>query len=67
MTYEVVAPKFPGSAPSVIGRADKLTEARKIAREFSRGRKDLRGQDAYIRYADSGQIVRGERSVGLGG
>lgn len=56
MTYTITAPKTPGSTPTAIATAATLREARKLAREHSRGRRDLRGQDVRIE-RENGQLV----------
>lgn len=43
----VTAPKTPGAAPSVVGTASTIREARQIAAEFS-DRRDLTYQDVVI-------------------
>jgi hypothetical protein len=54
--YVITAPAVPGAAPTRVGTAETLADARKRAREFSRRRRDLRGQDVRIERPD-GQLV----------
>lgn len=52
----VWAPRTPGAAESVIGTADKIADARKIAAQFA-GRRDLKRQDVVIRLGHDGKII----------
>ncbi len=54
--YHVSAPKNPGAVPSVIASSTTLRDARREAKAFTRGRRDLRGQDVRIERAD-GSLV----------
>jgi hypothetical protein len=50
--YHVSYPSTPGAAPAVHATASTIREARRIARDASRGRSDLRGQDVRIERPD---------------
>lgn len=54
--YHVTAPKTPGATPSKIAAANALRDARREAKSFRAGRRDLRGQDVRIELAD-GSLV----------
>jgi hypothetical protein len=52
--YRVTAPRTPGAVPSVIGTADTIGAARKIARGCWSD--DLRGQDVRIETLDGQRV-----------
>jgi len=54
MQYLITCPATPGATPSVCGKANTLSEARRIAREL--WRPDLQGQDVRIERPD-GHLV----------
>lgn len=54
--YIVTAPATPGATPSVVSTHATLTAARKSAVGFSRGRRDLRGQDVRIERPDGALV-----------
>ncbi len=54
--YNVSAPKTPGATPSVIAGADTLRAARREAKAFRAGRRDLHRQDVRIERED-GSLV----------
>jgi len=55
-TLTVWAPKTPGSDPTVIGVADTIADARKIAATLEH-RRDLNRQDVVIRLDRDGKII----------
>lgn len=61
--YQVTAPATPGAQPTVIGAADTLSDARRIAKPL-RARPDLSGQDVRIERPD-GQLVEYAGPVAL--
>lgn len=52
----VWAPKTPGAEATVVGEADTLDEARKIASGYAT-RPDLKMQDVFIRLGRDGKII----------
>ena len=52
--YQVTAPRTPGATPTVIGTADTISEARKIARGC--WSPDLNGQDVRIETLDGSRV-----------
>lgn len=44
----IIAPANPGAKPSVVATANGIAAARRAARDFSRGRRDLLGQDVRL-------------------
>jgi hypothetical protein len=55
-SYVVTAPATPGAKPSAVSTHTTISAARKSARDFSRGRRDLRGCDVRIE-RESGTLV----------
>lgn len=56
--FSVVAPRVPGATPSVVAECGTIEEARAAARDFSRGRRDLRGADVRINMPDGRLVER---------
>lgn len=54
--YQITAPTTPGASPTVVRQRLTRAEARKAAREFSRGRPDLKGQDVRIETLDGALV-----------
>ncbi len=49
---EVWAPKTPGATESIVATCETRAEARAVAAEFIKGRRDLRMQDVYVRLGE---------------
>jgi hypothetical protein len=56
MRYHVTAPATPGAQPTVIETCATLRDARRAARDHSRGERWLRGHDVRIERPD-GMLV----------